>query len=161
MDHKKENNNHPLILKGTVIWSDANRRYQIVPGGYLIGEAGICQGVFETLPDEYKGIPVQDYQDQLIIPGMTDLHVHAPQYGFRGFGMDLELLEWLNTYTFPEEAKYKDLEYAKKGYSVFVNDLVQSPTTRACIFGTIHKEATLLLMDLLEESGLEIGRAHV
>ena len=154
MDHKQENNNYPLILKGTVIWSDANRRYQIVPGGYLIGVAGICQGVFETLPDEYKGIPVQDYQDQLIIPGMTDLHVHAPQYGSRGFGMDLELLEWLNTYTFPEEAKYKELEYAQKGYSVFVNDLVQSPTTRACIFATIHKEATLLLMDLLEESGL-------
>jgi guanine deaminase len=45
---------------------------------------------------------------------MTDLHVHAPQYTFRGIGMDEELLEWLTTYTFPEEAKYSDMEYAKK-----------------------------------------------
>ena len=61
-----------------------------------------------------KDIPVEDVGDKLIIPGLTDLHVHAPQYSFRGLGMDMELLDWLETNTFPEEAKYKDLEYAKK-----------------------------------------------
>ena len=50
---------------------------------------------------------------------MTDLHVHAPQFAFRGLGMDLELLEWLNTYTFPEESKYADLEYADRAYTSF------------------------------------------
>ncbi|MFR7744183.1 MAG: hypothetical protein ACLU3I_13500 [Acutalibacteraceae bacterium] len=79
-----------------------------------------------------------DYGEQLILPGMTDLHVHAPQFAFRGLGMDMELLEWLNTYTFPEESKYKELEYADRAYGSFVNHLLHSTTTRAAIFATIH-----------------------
>ena len=51
-----------------------------------------------------------------IIPGLTDLHLHAPQYTFRASGMDLELLDWLNTYTFPQEARYEDTEFAKEAY---------------------------------------------
>ena len=51
---------------------------------------------------------------------MTDLHIHAPQFAFRGLGMDMELLEWLNTYTFPEESKYKELDYADRAYGSFV-----------------------------------------
>lgn len=66
----------------------------------------------------------------------------------------MELLDWLETNTFPEEAKYRDLDYAKEAYGIFSENLKKSATTRACIFATIHKEATLLLMDLLEQSGL-------
>ena len=65
--------------------------------------------------------------------------------------MDLELLDWLNTITFPQEAKYADLSYAKKAYSIFVDDLKHSFTTRACIFATLHRPATELLMDMLDE----------
>ena len=61
-----------------------------------------------------KDIPVEDVGDKLIIPDFTDLHVHAPQYSFRGLGMDMELLDWLETNTFPEEAKYKDPGICKK-----------------------------------------------
>lgn len=101
--------------------------------------------------------------DQLIIPGFTDLHLHAPQYAYRGTGMDLELLDWLNTITFPQEAKYADLSYAKKAYSIFVDDLKHSFTTRACIFATLHRPATELLMDMLEESGLTtmVGKVNM
>ena len=62
------------------------------------------RGVFAELPDEYSDLLFIDCGDKLIVPGMSDIHVHAPQYAFRGLGMDLELLEWLNTHTFPEEA---------------------------------------------------------
>jgi guanine deaminase len=89
---------------------------------------------------------------------MTDLHIHAPQYSYRGLGMDMELLEWLNVHAFPEESKFADLTYAKKAYRIFVDDMVKSTTTRACIFGTLHKDATLLLMELLEDAGM---RAYV
>ena len=88
-------------------------------------------------------IPCRDYGDKLIIPGLVDLHVHAPQYTFRGLGMDQELIDWLNTHTFPEEEKYKDTEYAQKAYNIFIDDLLHSATTRACVFATCHKEATL------------------
>lgn len=64
--------------------------------------------------------------------------------------MDLELLDWLNTHTFVEEAKYQELDYAERAYDIFAEDMLKSPTTRACVFGTIHNEATLLLMKKLE-----------
>lgn len=66
----------------------------------------------------------------------------------------MELLEWLETNTFPEESKYKDLEYAGKAYRIFVDNMRKGATTRACIFATVHRKATLLLMDLLENAGL-------
>ena len=85
---------------------------------------------------------------------MTDLHVHAPQYTFRGIGMDEELLEWLSKYTFPEEAKYSDLSYARKAYGYFAEDLRRCFTTRAVVFATLHNEATIELMDQLDKTGV-------
>ena len=62
--------------------------------------------------------------------------------------MDLELLDWLNIHTFPEEARYKDAEYAQRAYAMYVEDLKQSAVTRAVIFATLHVEATEILMGL-------------
>ena len=111
-------------------------------------------GAFTELPSKYKALQLYDYGERLIIPGMTDLHVHAPQYTFRGIGMDAELLEWLSTYTFPEEAKYADMEYARKAYQYFTEDLRRCFTTRAVVFGTLHNEATIELMNQLESTGV-------
>ena len=85
---------------------------------------------------------------------MMDLHVHGSQYQYRGLGMDMELLDWLNTYAFPEEKKFSDTEYARHAYGMFVDDMKQSATTRAVIFASIHYPAAKVLMDLIEESGL-------
>ena len=87
----------------------------------------------------------------LVLPGMVDLHKHAPQYAFRGMCMDLELMDWLNSYTFPEEEKYTNLEYAEKAYGMFVDALKKGATTRACVFATRHRYATELLMQMMEE----------
>ena len=77
--------------------------------------------------------------------------------------MDLPLLDWLNINTFPEEAKYENVDYAKAAYENFVEDLKESPTTRAVIFATLHKDATLCLMDLLEKTGLNtmVGKVNM
>ena len=111
----------------------------------------------------FSGIPVRDTGNSLIIPGLVDLHLHAPQYAFRGMHMDLELLDWLNTVTFPEEARYQDPSYAKKAYSIFAEDMRKSATTRASVFGTLHRESTELLMDLMEQTGLitYIGKVNM
>lgn len=53
---------------------------------YIVVEDGRVAGVFRTLPERYAQLPVLDYGEQLILPGMTDLHVHAPQFAFRGLG---------------------------------------------------------------------------
>ena len=62
---------------------------------YAVCETGISHGVFAQLPEQYAHFPVYDFTGKLIIPGLVDLHMHAPQYAFRGMGMDLELMDWL------------------------------------------------------------------
>ena len=155
--------NQNFVIKGNIIFSKDKSEFYIQEHAYLVCVDGLCAGVFETLPEQYQDLPCKDYEDCLIIPGMTDLHVHAPQYSYRGLGMDMELIDWLNAHAFPEESKFADLEYAKRAYSIFVNDLVKSTTTRACIFGTLHKEATLLLMELLEDTGMKayVGKVNM
>ncbi len=156
-------NNDTFIIKGNIVYLTLDRTLQCKEHAYLICKDRQVEGVYEVLPEQYEDYIIIDYGDQIILPGMTDLHVHAPQYPFRGLGMDLELLEWLETNTFPEEAKYADTSYAKTSYSLFTEDLLHTTTTRACIFATIHNEATLLLMDLLEKSGLKtyVGKVNM
>ncbi|MBQ1264053.1 MAG: amidohydrolase family protein [Oscillospiraceae bacterium] len=129
-------------------------RLEIAENGYLVMEDGVCRGVFRRLPERFRSFRLLSYENSLILPGMTDLHVHAPQFSFRGLGMDMELLQWLNTYTFPEEAKYAQIAYAERAYTSFVRHLLHSTTTRAVIFGTVHVPATELLMEKLERAGL-------
>lgn len=143
-----------FILKGNIIYTKQPDAFEICERGYLVCEDGKVQGVYQTLPFKYGGYPVTDYGDCLIIPGLVDLHIHAPQYSYRGLGMDLELLEWLEVNTFPEEAKFEYLDYAEKSYQIFADNMRRSATTRACIFATVHREATLLLMDMMEKSGM-------
>ena len=50
------------------------------------------------------------------MPGLVDGHAHAAQHAYRGNGLELPLLEWLETYTFKEEAKFQDLDYTKAVY---------------------------------------------
>ena len=152
-----------FVLKGNICYSQDSRTLICVEQGYLVCADGESAGVYKELPQMYAGFPLTDYGDRLIVPGLTDLHLHAPQYSFRGLGMDLELLEWLNTRTFPEEAKYSDMEYAGKAYTIFAENMKHSATTRACIFATMHREATELLMDLMEETGLKtmVGKVNM
>ena len=151
------------ILKGDICYSIDKNNLITMPDSYLICENGLSMGVFPHIPAQYSAIDVEDYTGKLIVPGLIDLHIHAPQYAFRGFKMDLELLDWLNSSAFPEEARYEDAEYAQKAYSIFVQDLKKSVNTRACLFATLHLPATKILMDLLEESGLEtfVGKVNM
>lgn len=143
-----------FVLHGTVCYSQTPQTLCTAPDSYVVCEDGVCRGVYQQLPERWRGLPVKEWGDALILPGLTDLHTHAPQYAFRGMGMDKQLLDWLETYTFPEEAKYAQMEYAARAYTMFVRDLANSATTRACIFGTLHVPATLELMRQLEETGL-------
>lgn len=152
-----------FILRGNIVYSKSVEELCILNNGYLVCRNGVSEGVFEEIPSEFNGFPVKDYGDRIIMPGLTDLHVHAPQYAFCGSGMDLELLDWLNTYTFPEEAKYEDTDYAQRAYRIFTDNLRRSAVTRACIFATIHRKSTLILMDMLEQSGLStmVGKVNM
>ena len=121
---------------------------------FLVVIDGKVEGVYKELKEEHKKLRLIDYKGYLIMPGFNDLHCHASQYQYRGTCFDVELMEWLDAHAFPEEAKFNDLKYAKKAYSIFVKDIKNSFTTRISLFATLHKEATLELMDQLEKTGL-------
>ena len=143
-----------FVIKGNICQTKTPRSLDLHENAFAVCVDGTSKGVFDVLPEEYASLPLYDYGDALIFPGMVDLHIHAPQYAFRGMCMDLELMDWLNRYTFPEEEKYEDLEYADKAYAMFVEALKNGATTRACIFATRHRPATELLMEQMEGSGL-------
>ncbi|WP_181703164.1 guanine deaminase [Chthonobacter albigriseus] len=88
------------------------------------------------------------------IPGFVDLHIHAPQYPQLGAALDAPLEVWLHRYTFPLEARYADLAFARRAYTALVDDLLANGTTTALMFATVHTDATRLLADIAVEKGL-------
>lgn len=92
-------------------------------------------------------------QHEFFMPGMVDTHIHAPQYSYIGTALDMPLLEWLNTYTFPMESRFKDMDFARKVYNQVVRRTLRNGTTTACYFATIHTDASLLLGDIAHKFG--------
>ncbi|KAI7903840.1 guanine deaminase [Cokeromyces recurvatus] len=96
--------------------------------------------------------------EQFLIPGFVDTHAHAPQYMFAGSGMDLQLLEWLDTYVFPCESDFKDTDHAARAYEAVVRRFIKNGTTTCSWFATIHVESCKRLVDILHQLG---QRAYV
>jgi len=88
-----------------------------------------------------------------LLPGLVDCHVHAPQYPQLGNALDVPLEVWLQKYTFPLEARYADLAFARRAYGYLVEDLLANGTTTVLYFATVHQDATRLLADICLEKG--------
>lgn len=144
------------IYRANIIHTPTPGKLEIIPHGYVVVQSnGLVEGVYADLPENMDWRrQVMDFGDKLLIPAFNDLHVHAPQYRNMGLALDLELLPWLNTYTFPEETKYADPEYARRLYRRFVHELWMQGTMRSAVFGTIHPESTRILADLFIQAGM-------
>ena len=151
------------ILRGTIVSAPALGKLDVTEGGYLAVEDGVVAGVFSTLPERYAGAPVTDWGDCLILQSFADLHLHAPQYPMLGTGMDLPLLDWLNAYAFPTEARFSDPDYAREIYRRLARELIENGTTRVCMFSSLHRKATLILMEELEKAGVTgyVGKVNM
>lgn len=151
------------IIKGNIISSPEFGKAEITENGFLVAENGKIKGIYQKLPQEYEESAVEDYGDALVMQSFADMHLHAPQYPMLGMGMDMPLLEWLNTYTFPTEACFKDNEFARKTYHRLAGELAAKGTTRVCMFSSIHREATLILMEELENAGITgyVGKVNM
>jgi guanine deaminase len=90
---------------------------------------------------------------QVLLPGLIDLHVHAPQWPQAGKALHLPLDQWLQKHTFPLEARYADLEFARRIYSGLVDDLLANGTTTALYFATIHLDASVALAEICRDKG--------
>ena len=144
------------VYKGHILFTKEKDRFSVFENGYVAVDAdGLVTGVGADLASvDSEGAEVIDFGDRLLIPAMNDLHVHAAQYRNQGIAMDLELLPWLQNYTFPEEMKYADTAYAERMYRLFVRDLWRFGTMRSSVFATIHTESTRVLMRLFQEAGM-------
>lgn len=143
-----------FVLKGNICHAPKPGALDIRENAFVACEDGVCRGVFDELPAAFAGLEIVDCGDKLILPGFVDLHTHASQYPYRGTGMDCELMDWLTRFAFPEETRYADADYAASAYGIFADKLKRGATTRAVIFATIHVEASLILADCMEKSGL-------
>ncbi|EWM24381.1 guanine deaminase [Nannochloropsis gaditana] len=89
-----------------------------------------------------------------LLPGLVDTHLHAPQFGYTGTATHLPLLEWLNRYTFPSEARLaSDLSYAQSLYRSLLDTVVGQGTTTALYFASKDLAPTKLLVDLIHAKG--------
>ena len=111
------------------------------------------ENYLELLDKHSKDNHFFDFKDKILLPGFIDLHIHAPQWPQAGLALDDELSYWLNSFTFPLESKYQDLDYAREVYSDLVKTLLANGTTSAMYFGTIHNEATLELAKICASYG--------
>ncbi|WP_206110886.1 guanine deaminase [Rhizobium daejeonense] len=102
----------------------------------------VAEGRLERLPE-----------GSYLLPGFVDCHVHAPQYPQLGGALDVSLEVWLQKYTFPLEARYADLAFAKRAYGLLVEDLIANGTTTTLYFATVHQDATRALVDTCLEKG--------
>jgi len=120
-----------------------------------IDDVGKISTVWETNAPEYDRCRRDaDRADALVsfpgvlLPGFVDTHVHAPQYPQLGKALDAPLEIWLQRYTFPLEARYRDLAFASRSYEALVADMLANGTTTALYFGTVDVEPTQLLADV-------------
>ncbi|WP_145021508.1 guanine deaminase [Paenibacillus sp. Y412MC10] len=151
------------LFRGTAFSSKSSKEIEILKDHlFCIHDDGKIEKIvapedaeYQVLLDAYQGKDnfYSLAEGQYILPGFVDLHVHAPQWAQSGTALDIPLYDWLNTYTFPLESKFSDLDFAQEVYDDLVRTLLANGTTTALYFATIHKESSLLLARICAERG--------
>ncbi|SPL70730.1 guanine deaminase [Acinetobacter stercoris] len=138
--------------------SEIPSQTRYIADGLLITENGKITW-FGTWEQGKNHVPVnvelEHYPEQLIVPGFIDSHIHFPQTEMVG-AYGEQLLEWLNTYTFPTEIQFKDKTYADKIAQFFVEELLKNGTTTALVFCTVHPESVDALFEAAEHHNMRL-----
>ncbi|RMX38807.1 hypothetical protein pdam_00016762 [Pocillopora damicornis] len=156
------------VISGTLVHSTAASRMEICPKRIIgvdhdgkivfIDNASCMEELAERFGFNERDVITLKENRQFLMPGLVDTHIHAPQYIFTGTGYDVPLLQWLEKYTFPSEARFANKEFAQNAYRKVVERLLKNGTTTASYFATIHYDATVVLCDVIAELG---QRAYV
>lgn len=112
-------------------------------------------GTYTRLPKAYAGLTVDDYGDCLILPGLIDPHIHFPQYRILA-APGKDLLDWLNRFTFPEEARYRSRSHAAKAAELFLDRLAANGTTSTMAFCSVHKTCADALFSAAEKRNMAL-----
>ena len=125
-------------------------------GAILIRDGKIAAlGRADDLRARYPQIPVTDHGAGLILPGFIDAHAHYPQTAIIA-SWGKRLIDWLNTYTFPEEARFADPAYATAIAARYFDLLLSHGTTTVASFGTIHPESVTAFFTQAQARGLRV-----
>ncbi|KAI1750509.1 hypothetical protein F4782DRAFT_246742 [Xylaria castorea] len=152
---------------GTLIHCLGLDQLEIIENGLIIANPdGVISSSAKSVPRESVqqhltslGLSEPQYdvyyleRGQFLIPGFVDTHNHAPQWAQRGLGQSMHILDWLDKVTFPNEARFRDPDYARRVYTSCVDGFLQQGITTASYYGSMHAEATKILADLCLEKG--------
>lgn len=154
-----------LVLKGQtfgfvddpfVVGPDAAVRH-IPDGAVWMADGRIRRvGPAAEVLAEAHGVAVVDHGDSLIQAGFVDCHAHYPQLGvIAAYGT--QLLDWLERYTFPEERRFADIDYAAERAAFYLDACLANGTTTASVFGTVHPQSVDAFFQAAEARGLRMA----
>jgi guanine deaminase len=132
--------------------------YEYFADGLLVVDEGhiVAAGDATRLLSELSAdTAVIDYSGKLIVPGFIDCHVHFPQLDIIG-SYGAQLLDWLNRYAFPAEAKFANPDYAREVAGVFIDELLRNGTTTALVFGTVHPHSADAIFEAADAKGMRL-----
>ena len=135
-----------------------NNSYQFFDDGLLVIENGCVIDIGEAqtlLKKQPKDIQVTEYKNKIITSGFIDTHIHYPQTGIIASYGD-QLLDWLENYTFPEEMRFNDPNYARSVAKLFFHQLLSNGTTTALVFGTVHKQSVDIFFEEAQKRRLRM-----
>lgn len=127
-----------------------------VEAGRIVAVQPAAQG----LPEGWASVPEQDHRGRLLLPGFIDTHVHCPQLDVIA-SHGAELLDWLNTYTFPAERRYADPAVSHDGAERFLKALWAHGTTSAVVFPTVHKVSAEALFEAADAQHMRLVTGKV
>ena len=118
-----------VVRNATVVTVDAQRR--VVPEGAVAVQGGriVAVGAAAEVEARYRGREVLDAGGGIVLPGLINAHTHAPMVLFRGIADDLKLMDWLQKYIFPAEARNVTAEFVKAGTRLAALEMIRSGTT--------------------------------
>jgi guanine deaminase len=126
-------------------------------GGLALADGAILAvGDADTVLAAYPDGRRTDYGDGLILPGFVDAHVHYPQTRIIA-SWGKRLIDWLNTYTFPEVMKFGDPDYAATVAGLYLDTVLAHGTTTVCSFCTIHPGSVDAFFAAASERGMRVA----
>ncbi len=118
-----------IVVGGTIITQNPTRQI-LTPGAVAITGADIVDvGRPETITTRYRATETVSAKDEIILPGLVNTHTHAPMVMFRGLADDLALMDWLQKYIFPAEARTVSPDFVRTGTRLAVLEMIESGTT--------------------------------
>lgn len=136
---------------------DANATHYLEDGLLLIRDGHVVAASdYASVPAaQRRQLTITDYRGKLLLPGFVDTHIHFPQTEMiASYGE--QLLEWLNSYTFPTERKFADAGYARQRAGFFINELLRNGTTTALVFATVHPQSVDALFEAADAKQMRL-----